>query len=82
MLPPQLRIAFGHLDVRVTKYLGQLVQITAVHHVPGCKGVPQIMEPEISAGVTIRPMHFILKECVELSKHISVGGKVECGLCR
>ncbi len=37
MLPPQLRVAFGHLDVRVTKYLGQLVQITAIHHLQDAK---------------------------------------------
>jgi hypothetical protein len=31
----------------MTKKLRQLVKITALHHVPGRKGVTQIMEPEV-----------------------------------
>jgi hypothetical protein len=43
----EFRITLGHLDVRVTKDFGQLVQIAAVHHVPGREGVAQIMKPEV-----------------------------------
>ena len=32
--------------MRVSK-LCQFVQIAAIHHVPGCKGVTQIVEPEV-----------------------------------
>ena len=39
-------LPFGHLDVRVTKYLGQLVQITVVHHVPGRERMTQIVKAE------------------------------------
>src|SRR5207244_2711652 len=47
MLPRQLRIAFCHLDVRVAEYLCEFVKIAAVHHVPRCKSVTQIMKPEV-----------------------------------
>jgi len=47
MLPPQLGIAFGHLDIRVAKDFRQLVKIAAVHPVPGCKGVAQIVETKV-----------------------------------
>ena len=35
VLPRQLRIAFGHLDIRVAEDFRELVEIAAVHHVPG-----------------------------------------------
>ncbi len=50
VLPTQLCIAFRHLDIRVPEDLRQLIKITAVPHVPGCEGVTQIVEPEISDG--------------------------------
>lgn len=47
MLPTELGIALGHLDVRVAQYLRELVKIAAVHHVPGGEGMTQIVESEI-----------------------------------
>jgi hypothetical protein len=36
----------GHLDIRMTKHLRKLVE-AAVHHVPGCKGAAQVVEPKV-----------------------------------
>lgn len=47
VLPSELGIALSHLDIRVTENLRKLVEIAAVHHVPGRKRVTQIVEPEI-----------------------------------
>jgi len=40
----QLGVALGHFDVGVAQDLGEFVQIPAVHHVPGCERVPQIVK--------------------------------------
>lgn len=53
MCASQLGIALGHLDVRVTEHLRQIVQVPAVHHVPGGEGVTQVMEPEVP---NLRPL--------------------------
>ena len=39
MLPRQLGIAFGHLDIRVAQDFRELVEIATVHHGPGRKGM-------------------------------------------
>src|ERR1700690_4135966 len=57
MFPRQLRIAFGHLNVRVAEDFRKLVKIAAVHHVPGCKRVTQIVEAEI---LNTRPFKQVL----------------------
>ena len=46
MTPGQLGVPLRHFDVRVAQDLGQLVKISAVHHVPRGEGVPQIVEAE------------------------------------
>jgi hypothetical protein len=46
MLPGELRIAFGHLYVRMAENFGKFIKITAVHHEPGSKCVTQIRESE------------------------------------
>jgi len=43
----QLGVMLGHLGIGVTEKLRQFVQIAAVHHVSGCEGVTQIVEPEV-----------------------------------
>src|SRR5438046_3427108 len=35
----QLRVALGHLDIRVTKNLREFVEVAAVHHEPGRESV-------------------------------------------
>ncbi len=47
MFAPQLGVAFGHLDIGMTSRLRKLAKIAAVHHVPGRKGVRQIVEPKV-----------------------------------
>jgi hypothetical protein len=47
MLPRQLGVAFGHLDIRVAENFGQLIKVAAVHHVPGRERVPQIVKTEV-----------------------------------
>ena len=48
MMARQLRIPLGHFNVGVAQDLGEFVEVPAVHHVPTCEGVTQIMEPEIA----------------------------------
>jgi len=47
MLPPEPGVALSPLDVGMSENLGQLVQIAAVHHVPGSESVTQVVEPEV-----------------------------------
>ena len=47
MLPPELGIALGHLDIGMPENFGHLVEIAAVHHVPESENVTQVMEPEV-----------------------------------
>ncbi len=47
MLPRQRGIAFRHLVIRVAQDLLQFLKIAAVHHVPSCKSVTEIIEEEV-----------------------------------
>jgi tetratricopeptide (TPR) repeat protein len=47
VLASELGVTLGHLDVRVTENLRKLVEIAAVHHVPGREGVAQVVKPEV-----------------------------------
>jgi hypothetical protein len=47
VMPPQLGIALGHLDIRMAEDFRELVKIAAVHHEPGRKCVTEIVESEI-----------------------------------
>src|SRR5271157_2427924 len=58
MLPGELRIAFGHLYIRVAQNFGKFVKITTVHHEPGSKCVTQIMESE---ALDASPLKQVLK---------------------
>ena len=44
----EVSVTLRHLDVGVTEQLREFVQITARHHVPGNKGMAQIVEPKVS----------------------------------
>jgi hypothetical protein len=62
MRTPQIGVAFGHLDIGVTKKLRELVKIPPVHHVPGRKGVTQIVEPEV---LNLRSFEQVLKTSLQ-----------------
>jgi hypothetical protein len=55
---PQLGVPFGQLDICLTKKLRKLLKIAAAHHVPGRKGMTQIVEPEV---MNHRPVEQVLK---------------------
>src|SRR5258706_9285885 len=42
----QLGVSFGHPNIRMTQDLSQLVQISAVHHVPRGERMPEIVKTE------------------------------------
>ena len=58
MLPSELGVTLGHLDIRMTENLCQFVEIATVHHVPGRKRVAQVVKPEV---LNLRPDEQIIK---------------------
>jgi hypothetical protein len=42
----KLGVSFGHFDVRMPEDLCELVEVPAVHHVPRCERMPEIMKTE------------------------------------
>jgi hypothetical protein len=62
VLASQLGITLGHLDIRVTKNLRKLVEIAAVHHVPGRKRVTEAVEIEYKEALPFSDM--ILAQCI------------------
>ena len=69
-------VTLRHLDVRVTKQFRELVEIAARHHVPGRKGVAQIVEPEVSnAGSCENILEAPFSLCLPLRSPL-VGGKM------
>ena len=40
-------VALSHLDIRTTEDFCGLIQIAAVHHVPGREGLPQFVKAEV-----------------------------------
>ena len=43
----QFGLTLSHLDIGATENLRELVEIAKIHHVPGCEGITQIVEPEV-----------------------------------
>ena len=58
MRTSQLGVPFGHFDIGMTKKLRKLVKIATVHHLPGRKGVTEIVEPKV---MNPRPVEQVLK---------------------
>jgi hypothetical protein len=72
----QFGVTFGHLDIRVLHELRQLVEVAAVHHLPGCKGMTQIVEPEV---MYVHSLEQVLKTSLQsltLAARATLWGKI------
>ena len=77
VLASQFGVALRHLDIGMAKQLGKFVKIAAIHHVPGRKGVTQIIKPEALNLRSASKSSILLSKCCRRLLSPRLGGKFD-----